>query len=174
LLKSGGTAGLLATNTIAQGDTREVGLDQMTAHGTTIYRAIPSRKWPGEANLDVAHVWFRKGTWDGLFLLDDAAVVSGITGSCKVPGRIGGKPTQSIRECRQELHRILRARHGLCTGAGQRRNGSWTRSRAIAMCYSLTLGGEDLNSRWDQSPSRWVINFHDWPLERASRVPGLL
>ena len=31
LLKSGGTVGLLATNTIAQGDTREVGLDQMTA-----------------------------------------------------------------------------------------------------------------------------------------------
>jgi hypothetical protein len=29
------------------------------------------------------------------------------------------------------------------------------------------LNGEDLNSRPDQSPSRWVINFHDWPLERA-------
>src|SRR5258706_1042582 len=29
------------------------------------------------------------------------------------------------------------------------------------------LNGEDLNSRRDQSPSRWVINFHDWPLERA-------
>jgi hypothetical protein len=29
------------------------------------------------------------------------------------------------------------------------------------------LNGEDLNSRWDQSASRWVINFHDWPLEKA-------
>jgi hypothetical protein len=30
------------------------------------------------------------------------------------------------------------------------------------------LNGEDLNSRYDQSPSRWVINFQDWPLDRES------
>lgn len=29
------------------------------------------------------------------------------------------------------------------------------------------LNGEDLNSRPDQSPSRWVINFFDWPLNRS-------
>src|SRR6202008_1458623 len=29
------------------------------------------------------------------------------------------------------------------------------------------LNGEDLNTRPDQSPSRWVINFHDWPVEKA-------
>jgi len=30
------------------------------------------------------------------------------------------------------------------------------------------LNGEDLNSRPDQSPSRWVINFFDWPLNRET------
>ena len=30
------------------------------------------------------------------------------------------------------------------------------------------LNGEDFNSRPDQSASRWVINFYDWPLERSS------
>jgi hypothetical protein len=39
------------------------------------------------------------------------------------------------------------------------------RSRDVLFPY---LNGEDLNSHWDQSPSRWVIDFHDWPLERAS------
>jgi hypothetical protein len=34
LLRPGGSFGLLATNTIAQGDTREVGLDQLLADGT--------------------------------------------------------------------------------------------------------------------------------------------
>ena len=29
------------------------------------------------------------------------------------------------------------------------------------------LNGEDLNSRPDQSSSRWIINFHDWTLEQA-------
>ena len=31
------------------------------------------------------------------------------------------------------------------------------------------LNGEDLNSRPDQSPSRWVINFFDWPLRRGAK-----
>ena len=29
------------------------------------------------------------------------------------------------------------------------------------------LNGEDLNSRPDSSASRWVIDFNDWPEERA-------
>nr|WP_143674364.1 MULTISPECIES: type IIL restriction-modification enzyme MmeI [Streptomyces] len=33
------------------------------------------------------------------------------------------------------------------------------------------LNGEDLNSRPDCSASRWVINFHDWPEERAREYP---
>jgi hypothetical protein len=36
------------------------------------------------------------------------------------------------------------------------------------------LNGEDLNSRPDCSPSRWVINFFDWPLERAEGYPDCL
>jgi hypothetical protein len=34
------------------------------------------------------------------------------------------------------------------------------------------INGEDLNSRPDQSPSRWVINFFDWPLDRDSAPEG--
>ncbi|HET9877125.1 MAG TPA: type IIL restriction-modification enzyme MmeI [Mycobacterium sp.] len=34
------------------------------------------------------------------------------------------------------------------------------------------LNGEDLNSRPDCSASRWVINFHDWPVERAREYPN--
>src|SRR6266496_926669 len=70
LLRQDGMCGLLATNTIAQGDTREVGLDQITASGWTIPYAAPSRKWPGEASLEVAHVWLRRGIWLGSFMLD--------------------------------------------------------------------------------------------------------
>ena len=36
LLNSHGQTGLIATNTLAQGDTREVGLDQIVAAGTEI------------------------------------------------------------------------------------------------------------------------------------------
>ena len=42
LLTTEGSVGLIATNTVAQGDTREVGLDQMVSSGFTITRAIQS------------------------------------------------------------------------------------------------------------------------------------
>jgi hypothetical protein len=35
------------------------------------------------------------------------------------------------------------------------------------------LNGEDLNSRPDCSASRWVINFRDWPIERAQSYPDV-
>ena len=66
-----GQCGLLATNTISQGDTREVGLGQIITSGWTIIRAIASRKWPGSANLEVAHIWLRNGRWSGPFTLND-------------------------------------------------------------------------------------------------------
>src|SRR5664280_2528132 len=33
------------------------------------------------------------------------------------------------------------------------------------------VNGEDLNSRPDSSGSRWIINFFDWPEERAAQYP---
>src|SRR5438876_5408320 len=77
LVRHDGQCGLLATNTIAQGDTREVGLDQIVTKGWMIPRAIPSRKWPGDASLEVAHIWLRRGEWHGPYLLDEK-VVEGI------------------------------------------------------------------------------------------------
>ncbi|MBA3547515.1 MAG: hypothetical protein H0T76_13610, partial [Nannocystis sp.] len=63
LLRTPGQIGLLATSTIAQGDTREVGLDQLCAGGLEIVRASPSEPWPGVARLAVAQVWLRRGPW---------------------------------------------------------------------------------------------------------------
>ena len=88
LLNINGGFGLIATNTIAQGDTREVGLDELVnEYKCVIPRAVPSRKWEGSANLEVAHVWLRQGDWQGKFYLDDKPV-NGITSFLTVPGKL--------------------------------------------------------------------------------------
>jgi hypothetical protein len=43
-----------------------------------------------------------------------------------------------------------------------------------ADCLFPYLNGEDLNSHPEQKPSRYVICFHDWDLERAKQYPDLL
>ena len=40
------------------------------------------------------------------------------------------------------------------------------RNKSVLFPY---LNGEDLNSRHESIPSRWVINFFDWPEEQAMK-----
>ncbi len=61
LVRDGGTLGLIATNTIAQGDTRSTGLRWICEHGGEIYRAMKRVKWPGDAAVVVSVIHVAKG-----------------------------------------------------------------------------------------------------------------
>ena len=164
LLRSNGVAGLLATNTIAQGDTRDVALEQLLDRGFSIPRAVPSRKWPGQANLEVAHVWMRKGPW-GESVLDERPVPK-ITAFLTPPGKTKGKLSRLSANADKSFQGSIVLGMGfvLEPEEAQALIKKDPRNKEVLFPY---LNGEDLNSRSDQSPSRWVINFHNWPLERA-------
>ena len=74
LLRPGGTLGLIATNTIAQGDTRSTGLRWICLNGGTIYSARKRYKWPGAAAVVVSVVHLQKGSYAGVKLLDQRQV----------------------------------------------------------------------------------------------------
>lgn len=172
LLKPGGHFGLLSTNTIAQGDTREVGLDQLVESGCAIPRAIPSRKWPGDANLEVAHVWVRRGAWTAGHVLDDHPA-PGITAYLVRPGAAEGTPFRLLANAGRSFQgsNVLGMGFVLDPEHAQALLNKAPRNRDVLFPY---LNGEDLNGRPDQSPSRWVINFKDWPLHRAEEYPDCL
>lgn len=169
ILASRGGFGLIATNTIAQGDTREVGLDALVAGGSTITRAIPSMKWPGAATLEVACVWSRRGDWHGERTLQDHAVAA-ITPLLTVAGNVDGKPYQLKINAGKSfigsyvlgMGFVLDPVEALALVAKDPRN------QEVLFPY---LNGEDLNSRWDQSASRWVIDFRDRSAEGAQDYP---
>ena len=64
LIRAGGAFGLIATNTIGQGDTRSTGLRWICKHGGTIYAARKRLKWPGEAAVVVSVVHVAQGADD--------------------------------------------------------------------------------------------------------------
>ena len=169
LTNAGGAIGLLATNTIGQGDTREVGLDQLTKEGWTISRAVRSQKWPGQANLEIAKVWLAR-SWIGAVRLDDLAIPA-ISTSLRPASRVAGHPQRLsansggsfIGSYVLGLGFVLEPEEALSLIETDDRN------REVLYPY---LNGKDLNSKPDQSASRWVINFFDWPVERAKRYPG--
>jgi len=73
-LREGGAMGLVATNTIAQGDTREGGLGWICTHGGVIYFAERRYKWPGVAAVIVSVVHIARGAWVGSRTLDGRTV----------------------------------------------------------------------------------------------------
>ena len=74
LIRDGGTVGLIATNTIGQGDTRSTGLRWICKNGGSIYRVQRRIQWPGEAAVVVSVVHFTKAELTGPRMLDDKPV----------------------------------------------------------------------------------------------------
>ena len=167
LLRQGGQIGFLATNSMAQGDTREVGLDQLTANGCVIPRAVPSRPWPGTASLEVAHVWLRKGRRPSPSILDDKPA-TGINSFLTEQGAVAGQPHRLAENAGKSFIGSYVLGMGFVLEPDEARQliDKDPRNKDVLFPY---LNGEDLTSRPDQSPSRWVINFFDWPVDRTSR-----
>ena len=162
-LRIDGDMGLIATNTISQGDTREIGLEQLANGGCTILRAVPSRKWPGTANLEVAYVWLRKGQWDGKLVLEEKTT-AGITPFLTAPGKIAGKPYRLSKNNSRSFLGSKVYGQGFVMEPEKAQTLIEQNARNADVLFPY-LHGQDLNSNPDQSPSRWVINFFDWPLD---------
>ncbi|MGI8333664.1 Eco57I restriction-modification methylase domain-containing protein [Actinomadura scrupuli] len=168
LLGNDGQAGLIATNTLAQGDTREVGLDRLIEDGTTIRMSIKSRPWPSRsAALEYCAIWStlvplgpRAAT------VADGITVAGITSSLVGRSRISGNPF------------VLDASGGLafkgCDIGGlgftlspddaAQMIESDSRNSDVLRPY---MNGKDLNSRPDLTGGRWVIDFNDSSEDQA-------
>jgi hypothetical protein len=169
LLNASGQTGQIATNTIAQGDTREVGLDQIVGGGIEIRDATKSEPWgTGHATLEYSTICTtRQPIAPEAHRTLDRAIVSAIATSLDPASRVSGIP------------------YRFAANAGISFIGSYVlglgftmspeRARELIVCDPRNkevlfpyLNGQDLNSRPDCSGSRWVINFHDWPQGRAA------
>ena len=84
--------GMLATNTLCQGETRQVGLNRLRENDFSIPFAVKSRKWPGKANLAVSIVWLRRGSWPKGYFSLDGRLVNEIASTLEVPGQTASEP----------------------------------------------------------------------------------
>lgn len=175
LLRRGGGFGLIASNTIAQGDTRESGLRQMIAKGTVLYRAVRRLKWPGEAAVVVSVVHGVKRPDRVPPLRIDGREVERIS-AFLVNGENDDSPMPLVaNEGRAFIGMFLlgmgftfddvAAAKGTASSladmerliAKDPRNGERIKSY---------LGGDEVNSHPSHSHHRYIIDFEDFPLKR--------
>ncbi|PKM07166.1 MAG: ATP phosphoribosyltransferase regulatory subunit [Gammaproteobacteria bacterium HGW-Gammaproteobacteria-4] len=163
LLRDGGGFGLLAVNTIAEGDTRQVGLEAMVGAGAVIHAAYPNEPWPGAAAVVTSRVHVHKGEWRGerSLLGRPAPFISAFLSDREEwsPKRL--KANEGIA---YQGSIVLGMGFVLSPDEAQRMLDADPKNVEVIFPY---INGDDLNSDPEQRPSRWVINFWDWSEERA-------
>ncbi|WNI16339.1 DNA methyltransferase [Actinacidiphila sp. ITFR-21] len=170
ILTACGDLGLIATNSVAQGFSRKVGLDQMVRSGFTITRAIQSNSWPAaSANLEYAAVWGTRGeVAEESIRTSDGTPVKRISTLLEPAGRTDEDPIRLLENSKLAFEGCKPYGSGFLLTAEEA--AEWIeRDEANEDVVFPYLTGEDLNSRYDASPSRWIIDFYDRSEEAARR-----
>jgi len=163
VLRPGGTFGLLAVNTIAEGDTRQVGLEAMLRQGIALFAARPNFDWPGAAAVVASAVHGRRGEWHGSHRINGASVPT-ISAFLSAEDEWSPMPLQANAGKSFQGSNVL----GLgFTMSHEDAHAHIARNDSNLEVLFPYLGGEDLNSHPQQQASRWVISFWDWPLDRS-------
>jgi hypothetical protein len=159
-----GSFGLIATNSIAQGDTRLAGLTPLIRQHGQIRFANRFVKWPGRANVEVNLVCCSKSDSVGRSTLDGKAVEF-------ISSRLDEDPEIEPATLLSSLNKAFQG--DVVRGSGFVLDSIEAQTLldlddCYRDCVLPYLNGEDLNDDPQQRPSRFVICFHDWPYERAA------
>lgn len=168
IIKFGGFQSLISTNTIAQGNAREDGLEIIVQLGGTINHAVKSMKWPGQASVEVALVTITKQLWKGQFILNGNQVKN-ITAYLDDAETLGN-PISLKRNEEKSFQGSSVLDKGFVLEPDQA-NALIQRNSINKEVVFPYLNGDDLNNSPSQSPSRRVINFFDWTEAKAKQYP---
>lgn len=181
ILRKNSAMGLIATNTISQGNTRTTGLRWICNQSGKIYAARRRYKWPGQAAVIVSVIWVAKGGFEGICDLDGRSV-SIITaylfhaGTSDDPMILKANADKSfqgsiplgmgftfddndpkgIANTIEDMNRLI------------------SKNQKNAERIFPYIGGEEVNDSPTQSHSRYIIDFYDRSLNEAAEWPELL
>lgn len=164
-----GRVGMIATNTIAQGDSREVGLDHVIGDGWSIYRATKSQPWPGTASLEVSIVWMGHSDHGEVRRLDGRKVQR-ITSDLNAQSRVSGRAERLQSNSEICFQGCIALGMGFVVSEEYAR-GAIARQPESRNVLAPYLNGEDLNSQPDLAASRWVIDFNARTEDESRNYP---
>ena len=182
LIRHYGTFGLIASKTIAQGDTREGGLRWILGHDGTIYCATRRIKWPGEAAVVVCTVHIEKGFYTNRsapILLEGRAARR--ISAYLVEGQYDDNPKRLATNAGKAFQGSIVLGMGFTFDDTSAEKG--TTSTLVEMNNLIRkkahngerikpyIGGEEVNNEPRHQPHRYVIDFEDFPLRRDNDLP---
>lgn len=165
LLGPNGYFGLIAVNTISEGNTREVGLDSILNLGSVIYKAIPSLVWPGKANVVTSSVFISKSCWNGPIYISDKQVS---VVSAALTQRENWRPVKLKDSCGLVFQGVITLGDGFLIDNETYEKWMECKDESCIVVFDYLIGKE-VNQSPEHHPGRKVINFFDWNFDSSSK-----
>lgn len=167
LVSEHGHVGLIVTNSLRDGDSREVGLKQQVENGLKIRLVEPDLPWPGTASVIVCFVILAR-QWNA---------------KCKLAGRSVEAINPTLTDT-TELNPYSLSESaslsfigsyllgdGFVFQEGEAKSADFPKYSEVVLPY---IGGQELFSSGEIAPRRHAICFWDWPLTKVeSEYPVL-
>ena len=164
-----GSFGLIATNTIAEGDTREGGLTEIAKRHGNIYSAESRFKWPGVAAVTVSIIHIIKSSGHLKPLLNGKPVDR--ISAFLVSGQVDRSPARLSKNPYFSLGCKIYGQGFLFADDDPRSSPLRTRAEILRQHPEWSerilpyLGGEEITTDPVQRPSRFAINLSDLATE---------
>jgi hypothetical protein len=171
-LGPGGRAGLVATNSIAQGGNRKASLELVAASGT-IVAAVTDQDWPGEANVHVSVVNWVKAPVPplGPYLLNGVEVAA-IAATLR-PGKEDiGQRLPANRGW--QFFGVVPGGDGFVLSSEEARDLLAHDDADYSRIVRPFLVGADIATDPEQRPRRYLVDFAFETLEEAMQYPTAL
>lgn len=157
--------GFIATKSVAEGDSRVVGLEQIASQWT-IHRAVKSRPWPGAQNVFISLIWGAH-SWRGALMLEGRRV-AGISSALEATSRASGEP-RALAERRNQSYEGFKS-DGIGFILSQIEARELLRDDpSLDAVIRPWLTGEDLNQGIRGEPSRYAVFLGDMTLLEATK-----
>ena len=164
LLRDGGFTAIITTNSIVDGDVRKDGLEQIVAAGAQINMAVRGMKWPGAANLVVSLLAVHRGAWNGPRMLDNHPVE--LINAFFEEGEELGRADKISENAAKVFTGYYWLGGGFLLSHSEAQDMVAIDPRNADVVFPV-INGKEINDEPDQAPGRSIINFRDWPIERA-------
>ncbi len=170
LLRDGGCLGIIATNTICEGDTRSTGLRWILNHEGRIFSATRRYAWPGVAAVVVSVLHIARGV-STLQATLDGRPVPVITAYLYTFGT-NDDPARLTENASLALSGVNPNGKGFLLSSEQRAILLKADARATEVIRPF-LGSVEMNESADAKPSRWIIALGDCDEGHLARYPAI-
>ncbi|MFZ2279983.1 MAG: type IIL restriction-modification enzyme MmeI [Prosthecobacter sp.] len=168
LIRDRGFAAFITTNSIKDGELRRDSLERILSQSGTINMAVRGVRWPGIANLVVSVIAIYKGQWRGMRMLDGRCV--GTINAHLDDEPIEAPPATLTASQNRIFQGSIFLGDGFTLTHSQADELRKSNPKNADVVFPVT-NGHELNNSPNFAPGRSIINFFDWPLEKAQKYP---